>query len=118
MGSSKTNTVSVIRQFRLNEKIPVVITAQRWTDPAVSHIPFLFFHSSADRSQRKSPEICSGSEFRNVRSISIKRVRDPGCVSDWFLLGMKSILFLGGGPGGGGNNWHLDGDGAGKSLPL
>lgn len=41
LGWDLVKLVSVTRQFRLNEKAPVIITGQRGTDPAVSHISFL-----------------------------------------------------------------------------
>uniref|UniRef100_A0A8C0CZQ4 Family with sequence similarity 227 member A n=1 Tax=Balaenoptera musculus TaxID=9771 RepID=A0A8C0CZQ4_BALMU len=42
-------------------------------DPMVTHILFLFFHTSAEKSERKSQCICKGSESRNVKSFIIKR---------------------------------------------
>ncbi|XP_059792958.1 LOW QUALITY PROTEIN: protein FAM227A [Balaenoptera ricei] len=50
-----------------------MITTQQWTDPVVTHILFLFFHTSAEKSERKSQCICKGSESRNVKSFIIKR---------------------------------------------
>ncbi|XP_053750791.1 protein FAM227A isoform X4 [Panthera pardus] len=48
-----------------------MITAQRCTNLVVTS--FLFFHSSADKSPRKSQHVCRGSESRNVRSFINKR---------------------------------------------
>uniref|UniRef100_A0A8C0CZR4 Family with sequence similarity 227 member A n=1 Tax=Balaenoptera musculus TaxID=9771 RepID=A0A8C0CZR4_BALMU len=57
----------------LEDSPPCMITTQQWTDPMVTHILFLFFHTSAEKSERKSQCICKGSESRNVKSFIIKR---------------------------------------------
>ena len=64
-----------------------MITTQLWADPVVTHILFLFFHFPAEKSEGKSQYICKGSEFRNVKSFIIKRVRD--LLLGRFLLGNK-----------------------------
>lgn len=63
-----------------------MITTQQWTGPVVTHILLLFFHTSAEKSERKSQYIYKGSESRNVKSFIIKRVRD--LLLGLFLLGM------------------------------
>uniref|UniRef100_A0A8C9BSS2 Family with sequence similarity 227 member A n=1 Tax=Phocoena sinus TaxID=42100 RepID=A0A8C9BSS2_PHOSS len=57
----------------LEDSPPCMITTQQRTDPVVTHILFLFFHTSAEKSERKFQCICKGSESRNVKSFIIKR---------------------------------------------
>uniref|UniRef100_A0A671DPM2 Family with sequence similarity 227 member A n=1 Tax=Rhinolophus ferrumequinum TaxID=59479 RepID=A0A671DPM2_RHIFE len=56
---------------QVNQKITGIDL--RSSAPEMPHILFLFFHSSAGKSQRTSKYTCSGSESRNVKSFFIKR---------------------------------------------